>query len=207
MTVAVACVRSQYAGGYGTGYGGGYGGGYGAGAAAGGLGGGYGAGGAAAGSLGGGYGAGGAVAGGLGGATGVGIGYGYGGHAQTSSYSTVQHHPAPAPHPVVLAAPPSATSSLSYGAAVNTAGHAAPHYEPYDPHPHYTFSYDVNDYHTGDSKAQHETRTGDVVHGAYSVSDPDGVRRTVTYSADPHTGFHAEVRRHGYHAAGAAAGN
>lgn len=69
--------------------------------------------------------------------------------------------------------------------------------EPYDPNPHYTYSYNVNDYHTGDSKSQHETRTGDVVRGQYSLTDPDGSRRTVDYTADPHNGFNAVIRRTG----------
>ncbi|XP_041982857.1 cuticle protein 18.6-like [Aricia agestis] len=67
--------------------------------------------------------------------------------------------------------------------------------EEYDPHPQYTFSYDVQDGLTGDSKAQHETRDGDVVQGAYSVVDPDGTKRTVEYTADPHNGFNAVVHR------------
>lgn len=67
--------------------------------------------------------------------------------------------------------------------------------EPYDPNPHYTFSYSVNDQQTGDSKSQHETRNGDVVRGQYSLTDPDGSRRIVDYSADPLNGFNAVVQR------------
>lgn len=67
--------------------------------------------------------------------------------------------------------------------------------EPFDPNPQYTFAYTVNDQQTGDSKSQHESRAGDVVRGQYSLTDPDGSRRTVDYAADPHTGFNAVVQR------------
>ncbi|XP_035452921.2 larval cuticle protein A3A-like [Spodoptera frugiperda] len=67
--------------------------------------------------------------------------------------------------------------------------------EEYDAHPQYNFAYDVQDGLTGDSKSQHETRDGDVVQGSYSVVDPDGTKRTVDYTADPHNGFNAVVRK------------
>jgi hypothetical protein len=61
--------------------------------------------------------------------------------------------------------------------------------------PQYSFSYGVNDPHTGDNKEHHETRSGDVVQGSYSLVDPDGTRRTVEYTADPVNGFNAVVRK------------
>jgi len=67
--------------------------------------------------------------------------------------------------------------------------------EEYDPHPQYQFAYDIQDSLTGDSKNQQESRDGDVVHGSYSVNDPDGHRRTVEYTADPINGFNAVVSR------------
>lgn len=67
--------------------------------------------------------------------------------------------------------------------------------ESFDPNPQYSFAYTVNDQQTGDSKSQHETRSGDVVRGQYSLTDPDGSRRTVDYAADPHNGFNAVVQR------------
>ncbi|XP_034114391.1 cuticle protein 7 [Drosophila albomicans] len=70
---------------------------------------------------------------------------------------------------------------------------AAP--EPYDADPKYSFGYDIQDGYTGDLKSQHETRHGDVVKGSYSVVDPDGTKRTVDYTADPHHGFNAVVRK------------
>ncbi|XP_068153017.1 cuticle protein 7 isoform X1 [Drosophila tropicalis] len=71
----------------------------------------------------------------------------------------------------------------------------APAPEPYDPDPKYSFGYDIQDGYTGDLKSQHETRHGDVVKGSYSVVDPDGTKRTVDYTADPHHGFNAVVRK------------
>lgn len=65
----------------------------------------------------------------------------------------------------------------------------------YDSNPQYAFSYGVDDAITGDSKSQVETRSGDVVHGQYSLNDADGTRRTVDYTADPINGFNAVVSK------------
>lgn len=65
----------------------------------------------------------------------------------------------------------------------------------YDSNPQYSFSYEVNDQLTGDSKSHQESRNGDNVQGSYSLIDPDGVKRTVEYSADATSGFQATVRR------------
>ncbi|KAF9415129.1 hypothetical protein HW555_007163 [Spodoptera exigua] len=43
------------------------------------------------------------------------------------------------------------------------------------------------------SKASNESRRGDTVLGQYSLLQPDGIRRTVDYRADDHTGFQATV--------------
>ncbi|XP_031827214.1 cuticular protein 5 isoform X2 [Nomia melanderi] len=67
--------------------------------------------------------------------------------------------------------------------------------ENYDPHPQYSFSYSVADGLTGDNKAQEETRNGDVVQGSYSLIEPDGSRRVVSYAADPINGFNAVVQK------------
>ena len=64
-----------------------------------------------------------------------------------------------------------------------------------DPHPKYNFAYEVEDKHSGDSKSQVESRDGDVVHGEYSLTDADGFRRTVKYTADDVNGFNAVVHR------------
>ncbi|KAJ8933491.1 hypothetical protein NQ318_005335 [Aromia moschata] len=67
--------------------------------------------------------------------------------------------------------------------------------DEYDPNPQYSYGYDVQDGLTGDSKSHVESRSGDVVQGSYSLTDPDGTRRTVDYTADPVNGFNAVVRR------------
>jgi hypothetical protein len=60
--------------------------------------------------------------------------------------------------------------------------------------PDYTFSYGVEDPLTGNSQNHKETRDGDVVKGQYTVLEPDGTTRTVTYTADPQNGFQATVQ-------------
>ncbi|CAK9826516.1 Cuticle protein [Anthophora retusa] len=65
----------------------------------------------------------------------------------------------------------------------------------YDPHPQYSYAYDVHDSLTGDAKSQQETRDGDVVQGSYSLLEADGTRRIVDYTADPVNGFNAVVRK------------
>ncbi|XP_060815791.1 cuticle protein 21-like [Bombus pascuorum] len=65
----------------------------------------------------------------------------------------------------------------------------------FDPHPQYSYAYDVHDSLTGDAKSQQETRDGDVVQGSYSLIEADGTRRTVDYVADPVNGFNAVVRK------------
>ncbi|RVE53319.1 hypothetical protein evm_002152 [Chilo suppressalis] len=63
--------------------------------------------------------------------------------------------------------------------------------------PNYSFNYAVNDPHTGDNKAQSEQRSGDYVKGSYSLAEPDGTIRVVDYTAGPHSGFNAVVKRVG----------
>lgn len=69
--------------------------------------------------------------------------------------------------------------------------------EPYDPNPEYSYSYGVNDPHTGDSKHAEETLQNGVVHGSYSLAEPDGTIRKVSYTADKVNGFNAVVEKHG----------
>jgi len=57
----------------------------------------------------------------------------------------------------------------------------------------YDFGYSVSDLESGDSKTRQESRDGDVVTGSYTVADPDGRIRTVTYTADSLHGFQAKV--------------
>ena len=65
----------------------------------------------------------------------------------------------------------------------------------FDPHPQYSYAYDVQDSITGDFKNQHETRNGDRVEGSYSLLEADGSKRTVDYTADSENGFNAIVRK------------
>ncbi|XP_075170540.1 larval cuticle protein A2B-like [Haematobia irritans] len=77
--------------------------------------------------------------------------------------------------------------------------------EEYDPHPQYSYGYDVKDAISGDSKTAVETRDGEFVQGQYSLNDADGYRRIVDYTSDPINGFNAVVRREPLVAAVAAA--
>ncbi|XP_073998672.1 larval cuticle protein A2B-like [Rhodnius prolixus] len=138
----------------------------------GGYGGGFGSG---YGGFGGGYGGFGGGYGGFGG------GYGSGHHTLVAPVSHVAH--APVAHVAVAHAP------------VAVAHHTKHVVDYVDPHPEYNFEYAVHDGHTGDVKEQHETRKGDVVHGSYSLVEPDGSKRVVEYTADPHNGFNAVVHR------------
>uniref|UniRef100_A0A0K8V1R0 Larval cuticle protein A2B n=1 Tax=Bactrocera latifrons TaxID=174628 RepID=A0A0K8V1R0_BACLA len=103
--------------------------------------------------------------------------------------------PAPlvgAPAPVVAAqAPVVAARAL----AAPVAAPVAVASDIVDPHPQYTYAYNVQDALTGDSKTQEETRDGDIVRGSYSLIEPDGSRRIVNYYADPINGFNAVVQK------------
>ncbi|KAJ8891646.1 hypothetical protein PR048_004174 [Dryococelus australis] len=90
--------------------------------------------------------------------------------------------PALAARPLAYAAP----AYAKVAAAIDT---------DYDPNPSYSYSYDIQDALTGDSKGQQESRQGDVVQGSYSLTEPDGTRRTVEYTADPINGFNAVVHK------------
>ncbi|CAH1954469.1 unnamed protein product [Acanthoscelides obtectus] len=59
----------------------------------------------------------------------------------------------------------------------------------------YHYDYHVHDLHTHDIKSQWETRNGDKVKGEYTLVEPDGSKRIVSYTADKHTGFHAIVKK------------
>jgi hypothetical protein len=61
--------------------------------------------------------------------------------------------------------------------------------------PYYNFAYRVHDSDSGTSLGHSEVRNGNVVHGSYSVMDPDGYMRTVSYTSDPVYGFNALVDR------------
>jgi hypothetical protein len=90
--------------------------------------------------------------------------------------------------PLAAVAAPAAYAALPSPVAVTKLDYA-------DAYPQYQFAYTVQDALTGDSKAQEETRDGGIVKGSYSLIEPDGVRRTVNYYADPVNGFNAIVQR------------
>ncbi|XP_077283773.1 uncharacterized protein LOC143909589 [Arctopsyche grandis] len=124
------------------------------------------------------------------------------GHA-VSSQSFVSHH-TPVHHAPIHHAPihhiPIHHAPIHHAPILHVPVHHAPvhhapihkHVEEYA-HPAYKFEYSVHDDHTKDIKSQSESRDGDVVHGHYSLLQPDGHIRNVNYHADKHSGFNAEV--------------
>lgn len=116
----------------------------------------------------------------------------YAGYA-APAYARAYAAPAYAARPAVVARP--AYAPAAYAAPAYAAHAYAPRVDEYDPHPQYSYAYDIQDAHTGDVKSQHESRDGDVVQGSYSLIEPDGSRRTVDYTADPHNGFNAVVHK------------
>ncbi|KAM3962324.1 cuticle protein 19-like [Aphomia sociella] len=86
--------------------------------------------------------------------------------------------------------------AVAYAPVAQYGGYDDRHVD-YHAHPKYDYSYSVSDPHTGDHKTQHEVRDGDVVKGEYSLLQPDGTFRKVTYTADDHNGFNAVVENSG----------
>ncbi|XP_050322678.1 histidine-rich glycoprotein-like [Bactrocera neohumeralis] len=78
-------------------------------------------------------------------------------------------------------------------------GHGHGHDDGHDSHAEYHFNYGVKDTKTGDIKEQSEHRHGDKVSGHYELIEADGHKRTVHYTADKHSGFHAVVHREPTH--------
>jgi hypothetical protein len=75
--------------------------------------------------------------------------------------------------------------------------HHKHHHEVFHAYPKYKFEYGVKDPHTGDHKSQWEIRDGDVVKGEYTLDEPDGTKRIVSYEANDKTGFNAVVKKIG----------
>ncbi|XP_058830242.1 cuticle protein 19-like [Topomyia yanbarensis] len=71
--------------------------------------------------------------------------------------------------------------------------HGHGHTVDYVAKPDYQFEYGVEDPKSKVSQNRKEQRHDDDLHGEYSVQQPDGKLRVVKYSANKHTGFHAEV--------------
>jgi hypothetical protein len=59
----------------------------------------------------------------------------------------------------------------------------------------YKFRYEVYNATTGDIKEQEEEAVEGYITGYYALNDPDGYRRTVTYTAGRKEGFNAKVER------------
>merc|ERR1712117_870791 len=121
--------------------------------------------------------------------------------------AAIVHHPVSnvaVPHAVHHAAVPAVVPAVPAVESVRLATPAVvspvlsqrltPVLQEEDPLPaNYNFGYSVSDLVSGDSKTRQESRDGDVVTGSYSVADPDGRIRTVTYTADSVHGFQAKV--------------
>lgn len=112
-------------------------------------------------------------------------------YAPSLAYARPYGLPVAAP---LVARPAYAIPRPVVGVAPAIAKVAAP-VDDYDPNPQYSYAYDIQDALTGDSKSQQESRSGDVVQGSYSLVEPDGTRRIVEYTADPHNGFNAVVHK------------
>nr|CAD7266106.1 unnamed protein product [Timema shepardi] len=120
--------------------------------------------------------------------------YGYAAPALAARPLAYAAAPALAARPLAYAAAPAlAARPLAYAAAPAVAKVAVD--TDFDPNPSYSYAYDIQDALTGDSKGQQESRQGDVVQGSYSLTEPDGTRRTVEYTADPVNGFNAVVHK------------
>ncbi|PZC86262.1 cuticle protein 21-like [Helicoverpa armigera] len=129
-----------------------------------------------------------------------GIGYASHGYAAPAYAAPLAHAVAPAYAPAYA---PAITAHTYAAPAIAHAAYAAPvvkavvRAEPVDPNPAYSFSYGVADPATGDHKDAAETLQNGVVHGSYSLVEPDGHVRKVTYTADKINGFNAVVERTG----------
>ncbi|XP_017775362.1 PREDICTED: cuticle protein 21-like [Nicrophorus vespilloides] len=118
--------------------------------------------------------------------------------AFVKTLAPVAHYAAPV---AAHYATPTVFKSVAPVAHYATPNVKAVHQEVYpDTHPEYSYQYGVQDAVTGMSnrvsairfKNQHEERDGDVVKGYYTLVQPDGVTRTVHYTADAQNGFNAE---------------
>ncbi|XP_042886905.1 cuticle protein 7-like [Penaeus japonicus] len=76
------------------------------------------------------------------------------------------------------------------------APHAPTPYKEEPPKP-YQFDYGVRDDYSGASYGHNEVSDGNAVTGSYTVALPDGRIQKVTYVADHHNGFQADVTYEG----------
>ncbi|XP_015372742.1 PREDICTED: cuticle protein 7-like [Diuraphis noxia] len=92
------------------------------------------------------------------------------------------------------AAYPSA-AAVVHAAPVAYPAYPAAAYQPVNPNPAYSYKYGVSDPATGDYKTAEESLSNGVVQGQYSLAEPDGTVRTVSYTADDVHGFVAQVTK------------
>ena len=109
------------------------------------------------------------------------------------------NHPQPATVVRTVAAAPAIQHVVAQAPVQQTVVRTVPAYETVEEEveiaasPNYSFGYSVADVRSGDAKTREETRDGDSVTGSYTVADPDGRLRRVTYTADKEHGFQATV--------------
>jgi len=82
-----------------------------------------------------------------------------------------------------------------HAAPVAYSAYPAAAYHPVNPNPAYAYKYGVSDPTTGDYKTAEESLSNGVVQGQYSLAEPDGTVRTVSYTADDVNGFVAQVTK------------
>lgn len=103
------------------------------------------------------------------------IGPAYSAYSAPLSYAAPQAY-APAAYAPAAYAQAAYAPALAHTKAIITKEYNAEH----DPHPQYSYAYNVEDALTGDYKSQQETRDGDRVEGSYSLLEADGTRRIVS---------------------------
>jgi len=109
-------------------------------------------------------------------------------HLRALPLGAVPHLAHPADHFVVNNPQPIAAVR-----AVAAPAAAVVETETVDIDPSYSFGYSVADSKSGDAKTREEHSEGGVVTGSYTVAQPDGRLRRVTYTADAEHGFNAVV--------------
>ncbi|XP_022178312.1 cuticle protein 7-like [Myzus persicae] len=87
------------------------------------------------------------------------------------------------------------SAAVVHAAPVAYPAYPAAAYHPVNPNPAYAYKYGVSDPATGDYKTAEESLSNGVVQGQYSLAEPDGTVRTVSYTADDVHGFVAQVTK------------
>merc|ERR1712038_552990 len=109
-------------------------------------------------------------------------------HLRALPLGAVPHLAHPADHFVVNNPQP-----ITAVRAVAAPAAAVVETETVDIDPSYSFGYSVADSKSGDAKTREEHSEGGVVTGSYTVAQPDGRLRRVTYTVDAENGFNAVV--------------